>query len=486
MKSVKQIKKFENKPLQIFRVPKEGDSVYMGQRPNAFPLREQLDIVNDGIIYSAGNGICAKIFNREKLDTYHKNKCIYMTSHKIVDESICWPVQILSNEKGEFVGYLFRPYKGYALDYAVFKKAGLDTVFPRWEKKDVVELAITILDKIEILHKNGVLLGCLDPSSIKIVNSKTVYFTNTDQYQVNDYLCLLRNQFFIPPERIDYMDKNFLFSNRTENYLLAVLIFLILMTGKAPYVTRNGQKGVESIKNMQFPYAYKEHHSKGVPDGVWRFMWSHLYFKLKEAFYETFQAGESRNQPADRYDEDFWLSCLKEYHQKLMSGEYCRHDKNSALLFPETFRKVKNEKYIKCVNCNKEFPVWFMDRELGNICKSCCEKISEEYFVCVDCGRKFYYSVKEKMCHITYNWNEQKHCPECKRKTVCKKCGKEYEAYKLKNGCCKECNKGNVYDIIRCKSCGRNFEFYYSEKDFYDEMNYEYPQKCKECRKKKR
>lgn len=126
-----------------------------------------------------------------------------------------------------------------------------------------------------------------------------------------------------------------------------------------------------------------------------------------------------------------------------------------------------------------------MDKELGNICKSCCDKISDEYFVCDDCGRKFYYSVKEKMCHITYNWNEQKHCPECKRKTTCKKCGKEYEAYKLKDGCCRECNKGKVYDIIRCRLCGKNFEFYYGEKDFYDKMKYDYPQKCKECRKNK-
>lgn len=146
------------------------------------------------------------------------------------------------------------------------------------------------------------------------------------------------------------MDKNFLFSNRTENYLLAVLVFLIFMAGKEPYVTRNGKKGVESIKNMQFPYVYKEHHLKGVPDGVWCFMWSHLYIKLTETFYETFQAGESRNLPADRYDEEFWLSCLKEYYQKLASGEYCKYDKNSVLLFPETFRKVKNEEYIKCVN----------------------------------------------------------------------------------------------------------------------------------------
>ena len=103
---------------------------------------------------------------------------------------------------------------------------------------------------------------------------------------------------------------------------MAVLVFLIFMAGKEPYVTRNGKKGVESIKNMQFPYVYKEHHLKGVPDGVWCFMWSHLYIKLTETFYETFQAGESRNLPADRYDEEFWLSCLKEYYQK------------SVLLFP--------------------------------------------------------------------------------------------------------------------------------------------------------
>lgn len=81
------------------------------------------------------------------------------------------------------------------------------------------------------------MLGCLDLSSIRVADTKTVYFTNTDQYQVSEYPCLLRNQFFIPPERIDYMDKVFLFGRGTENYLLAVLAFMLLMTGKAPYVT---------------------------------------------------------------------------------------------------------------------------------------------------------------------------------------------------------------------------------------------------------
>lgn len=194
-------------------------------RSNGFLLKERINTVDDGVIYSAGNGIYAKIFDREKLDTYHKEKCIYMVSHKIVDESICWPMQVLCNEKGEFIGYLFRSYQGYTLDYAVLKRAGLNTVFPDWKKRDVVELAITIFEKIEILHRNGALLGCLDLSSIRVVGTKTVYFTNTDQYQVSEYPCLLRNQFFIPPERIDYMDKIFLFGRGTEKYLLAVLAF---------------------------------------------------------------------------------------------------------------------------------------------------------------------------------------------------------------------------------------------------------------------
>lgn len=147
MERVKQVKRFENRPLQIFRTPKEGDAVYMAGRSNCFLLKERINTVDDGVIYSAGSGICAKIFSREKLDTYHKEKCIYMVSHKIVDESICWPMQVLCNEKGEFIGYLFQAYQGYTLDYAVLKRAGLDTVFPTGKRETLLSLPLQSLKK---------------------------------------------------------------------------------------------------------------------------------------------------------------------------------------------------------------------------------------------------------------------------------------------------------------------------------------------------
>ncbi|HBI62481.1 MAG TPA: hypothetical protein DDY31_14930, partial [Lachnospiraceae bacterium] len=330
---------------------------------------------------------------------------------------------------------------------AVLKKAGLEQYFPDWEKVDLVQTSITIFEEIVCLHKQNILLGCLDLTSIRIVNSKTIFFTETDKYQIDDFPCLLRNTQFIPPERLDYIDKIFLFSEKTENYVAAVLAFTLMMPGIMPYAQRNSGDMLINIKRMQFPYAFRENHSKGVPNGFWRFVWSHLYYDLKEAFYKTFQYGEEKSTPESRYDTGFWLSKLKKYRDALLSGEYCKNDSYSAMMFPDTFRKVKNETYITCVNCKKEYPVWFMDDEFGTICKKCRSKKSESFFDCVDCGRRFFYSIKEEILHKVKNWKPQKHCDDCKKLVICKNCGKEYPAYLLRDGYCKTC-KRKMYKMM--------------------------------------
>ena len=101
---------------------------------------------------------------------------------------------------------------------------------------------------------------------------------------------------------------------------------------------------------------------------------------------------------------------LQDYENKLKSGEFCKYDRYSALIYPDTFRKVKGVEYVSC-----------------------------EY-----CGKMFYYNVKEALYHKKKQendgWQKQKHCSVCNQKERCHGCGDLFPAYKLKGGYCWKCN----------------------------------------------
>ena len=72
---------------------------------------------------------------------------------------------------------------------------------------------------------------------------------------------------------------------------VATLLFMLMLPGKTPYAQKGGEDPITNIKNMDFSYPCGDKSNKKTPDGPWGYCWSHLPYKLKEAFYETFQKG---------------------------------------------------------------------------------------------------------------------------------------------------------------------------------------------------
>ena len=71
-------------------------------------------------------------------------------------------------------------------------------------------------------------------------------------------------------------------------FAVATLMFMLMLPGKAPYAQQGGEDPATNIKNMDFSYPCGDKSNQKTPDGLWGYIWSHLSFKLKEAFYETF------------------------------------------------------------------------------------------------------------------------------------------------------------------------------------------------------
>ena len=62
-----------------------------------------------------------------------------------------------------------------------------------------------------------------------------VYFVDMDCYQIEGYPCVSQNITFQPPELQLSGIRKRLYTQQTENYEVAELVFMLMMPGKTPY-----------------------------------------------------------------------------------------------------------------------------------------------------------------------------------------------------------------------------------------------------------
>ena len=466
----------------------EVGSVIFDSVGKEYKLVEKVLSNNGAITYRTDvNGIWVKLYDNDSLNTFIESKINRMVKDPINIIGVCWPLGIAVDAQKNFRGYFMNEVVGEPLHLSVMKKAGIEKYFPNWDKINLCILVLTILDKIDRLHKKGILMGCINPAAIRVIDDSTVCFTDTDNYQVEGYPSFVYNISFTPPELLD--KKIYLTNVDSENFAIAELVFMIMMTGKTPYaIGINGDPKLE-IKKMNFPYSNRKVHGNAALPSMWRFMWSHLT-PYKEPFYETFQKEARYNKQGNRRGIGFWIKLTKDFKEDLETPV----DRESLRIYPRTFKRSKNETFYRCRFCGVEHPRFYFNDQFFDeyqICNDCIGKQSNVSFDCVDCKKTYYYTNRTALFHKQKkeqdtSWKDQKHCRDCKRKTLnCSCCRKEVSYYQLRDGMCPDCNsnyKKQVYERIQCKICGRTFDFTNGDREFYAKKGYSLPNKCTDCR----
>ena len=316
-------------------------------------------------------------------------------------------------------------------------------------------MCITILEKIRYLHDRNIIMGDINPSNILVVSPKEVYFVDTDSYQIEDLPCPVGTINYTAPEIQRRSYEDFLRTIGNENFAVATLMFMIMLPGKPPYSQQGGEHPVANIINMDFSYPFGENSNKKTPDGPWRYIWSHLTYDLKEAFYNTFRMDGKNSAENDRLSVEEWLSLFRYYLRLLDSGKYKEQDPMSAELFPTRHKRSSNMNYVKCVLCGETVPE---NRSKNGMCCSCLYDKGETY-ECKTCGKKIMYT------------NYQKYIKNTPKYDTCKECF----------------DRGNrVKDVYTCVDCGKNFEMTYNDHDFYIQKGFEIPKRCPACRSSRR
>lgn len=480
------------RPINVNIIPSRGSVVY-NSKQEPITLLDAMIYHHNAITFSTNiPNVWAKIYKASALNTFVEAKVKKMLSRNIQFKGLCWPIDIIRDAHGQFLGFVLPPAYGEPLQLSVFKQTKLQKLFPYWNKKDLCDLTITILQIIQYLHSKNILLGCINPAAIRIKSKNEVYFIETDNYQIEGFPSLIYNTTFTPPEYLGR--KIYLCKKENENYAVAVLVFMLMMPGKLPYTKSPNMTIDDAIQERKFPFPCGNVHGSHAMPSVWRFMWSHLT-PFKDVFYNTFQKGGKLENPVDRKTVGSWIGTVKYFREELENPT----DTESLKLYPQTFKKSKNEVFYTCRYCGVSHPKFYFDNRYFDsyrICNSCIDKRSNVSFICKACGKTYYYTNKTDLFHRTMKsidteWKDQKYCRDCKNKTIpCCDCGEEKPYYSLKEGRCHTCNdkhRNAIWGNYTCKDCGSVFSVTVGEREFALKNNHTFPPvRCKSCREKRK
>lgn len=438
--------------LNISKIPSEGDTV--GTEYGNIRLIKCIGSGGEGSVYETNTPYIAKIYKKDKINKAKYEKVKLMLSKKIECSGVCWPVALVYNQDNQFVGYLMPRAHGREIQRFLFSRALLQKYFPKWKKRDTVELCLTILEKIQYLHERNIILGDINPGNILVSSLTEVYFVDTDSYQIEGFPCPVGTPLYTAPEIQRKRFASFLRSFENEYFAVATLLFMIMLPGKPPYAHQDGEDIITNIINMNFSYPLGEQSNKKTPPGQWRHIWSHMPFFIKEAFYQSFRKGEKHSTEGSRLTTKEWKSKFANYLELLDSGKLAEQDEMSEELFPTRFKKVAGIVYVKCKLCHKDVQKKYCQK---GICPDCLKR--GEIYRCSRCKKELLFTNYQK-----YIKNNTRHdyCPDCF----------EY------------LNKAHSY--IRCVDCGTTFEFTNREYEYYAARDLCYPKRCKNCRDTKR
>lgn len=448
----KRVTTLEDTRLAVSHIPVENEIVYTSRGP--IKLGAEIAAGGEGIIYTTNTPYVAKIYKKENNTKRKYEKIKLMLSKKIKCEGICYPVEVLYNYNKEFVGYMMPKAKGKELQKSIFIKPLFLKNFPTWKKRDTVELCITILKKIKYLHDRNIVMGDINPANILVVSPKEVYFVDTDSYQVENFPCPVGTNNYTAPEIQRKHFSGFLRTMGNENFAVATLLFMIMLPGKPPYSQQGGEDPINNIINMDFSYPFGDSSNKKKPDGPWRYIWSHLTYDLKKAFYNTFRKEGDYSTENTRLTTDEWLPIFTYYLELLDSGKFGKQDKMSEELFPTRHKKNPKIEYATCKLCGNEIP----ENQCQNgICRDCLKK--GEVYKCKKCGKDILYT------------NYQKYVKNAKRFDVCPECFEYGNKVRIKK---------------KCVDCGHEFEITNNQYDFYTSKGFDIPKRCQSCRDAKK
>ena len=431
-------------PIEVASVPGPGDKVHLESPAGrgSVVLDELLGEGGEGAAYAVDGDRVIKIFDRDHVTRHRQAKVEHFTSRSLHSEGICFPEAVVTNEAGEFVGYMMPRARGNEFRVIMNPRRFLKA-FPGWTKADLVDVCISFLEKVSYLHSLNVIVGDINPKNVIVDEAKNVWMIDADSWQVEGYPCPVGTPMFTAASALGRPYAESLRTKEEELFAVATMLFMVLITGQFPYA-RSGSDGdiARLVKDGNFAFQVGERSNRDQPEGNWKYMWSHMPRDLKEMFWHTFHRDGNRYTSPPTADE--WLRAFRRYRWWLGSDK--NFDPMSNDVYPFRFKAFKPDTPIlDCPQCRRahalvgEWSEATQEHSIPDMCFDCRQQNRPK---CSDCGTpRPPGALKDGRCR------------ECNRKRdfgTCERCGKETPRRYLVDGRCSKCQTGT------CKSCNKS------------------------------
>lgn len=263
---------------------------------NKLELKQEVGSGHEAVCYLTSSVIVAKIFKPKTLVKLQikQQKVNHLINLQNQNKSLCFPKNSIYNANKEFIGYSMLRANGVELKKALIDPNGQDKYLPDWSFKNSIELCRTLAKTITDIHNLKLIVGDVNPSNILIQNSRTVYFIDTDSYQVGNMPCTVGMQEYTRKKYINKQDYNYLRNSADDSYAIYVISFQILMCGKLPYSHKGGDTVINDIRKGYFPYhPTNPNKCQSVPEGAYTQLWFRLPEDLRKFFFEVFAIKKS-------------------------------------------------------------------------------------------------------------------------------------------------------------------------------------------------
>lgn len=235
------------------------------------------------------------------------------------DEHLAWPLIPIFDNSKNWSGYCM--YKGNGVVMFKLAHASLyKKYFPNLDRLKIVSYLINFLKEIKKLHKHNIMVGDYNLNNILInPDSDQVTLIDCDSYQIyidgQHFPCEVGSADLTPKEHQNMPFRNVIRTHESEYFSVAIILFKTLMIGRHPYDIVGGTDPVQNLCMGKFPYGTD---GRGIPRGQWYNIWSHMPYKVKSLFIQTFSEGAT--DPAKRATIDDWLRELKGYYKEMQKG----------------------------------------------------------------------------------------------------------------------------------------------------------------------
>ncbi|MBP3442654.1 MAG: hypothetical protein J6L62_07620 [Clostridia bacterium] len=277
--------------LPVDEVPATGMKVKTADG-KLYSLLSEISSGAEGTVYTTDdNDYVCKIFHKKQLSVLRCKKLKFFENRQVRYDGICWPENIIYTQDGKPVGYVMQRAYGRDMSKIFDGEETIHECFPDWNRADLVDLAVKLLEKFIYLHLLGIKIGDIRPQNIVIGDDGSVYLIDMDSCQIEDYPCPFGDEDYTPAENQGKTFDSFLRTYKNERFSIFVLIFTVLFLGAHPYAQKNGADTIaEEIYTHAFPYpANKMEKCEKAPVGGYDIIWRITPQNICDLFYECFK-----------------------------------------------------------------------------------------------------------------------------------------------------------------------------------------------------